>query len=57
VRTHAKIATNAVLIDDRAGTYAAARHLLAYGHRSIAYIGGTTELRAGRCHIISRGYP
>jgi LacI family transcriptional regulator len=48
VRTHAKIATNAVLIDDRAGTYAAARHLIEYGHRRIAYIGGSTELSTGR---------
>jgi LacI family transcriptional regulator len=48
VRTHAKITTNAVLIDDRAGTYAAARHLLTCGHRRIAYIGGTTELSTGR---------
>jgi LacI family transcriptional regulator len=48
VRTHPKIATTAVIIDDRAGTYAAARHLVAAGHRRIAYIGGATELSTGR---------
>lgn len=48
VRTHPKIATTAVIIDDRAGTYAASRHLVALGHRRIAYIGGATELSTGR---------
>jgi LacI family transcriptional regulator len=48
VRTHPKIATTAVIVDDRAGTYAAARHLVALGHRRIAYIGGATELSTGR---------
>jgi len=48
IRAHANAAANAVLIDDSAGTSAAARHLLSYGHRRIAYIGGSTELSTGR---------
>jgi DNA-binding LacI/PurR family transcriptional regulator len=48
IRSHAKAATNAVLIDDSAGISAAARHLLSYGHRRIAYIGGSTDLSTGR---------
>jgi DNA-binding LacI/PurR family transcriptional regulator len=48
IRAHANSAANAVLIDDSAGISAAARHLLSYGHRRIAYIGGSTELSTGR---------
>lgn len=48
VRSHDDIHASAVVIDDRAGTFAATRHLLAYGHRRIAYIGGTAELSTGR---------
>lgn len=48
IRAHANAAANAVLIDDSAGTSAAVRHLLGYGHRRIAYIGGSTDLSTGR---------
>jgi LacI family transcriptional regulator len=48
LRTHAHPTANTVLVDDRAGTFAAANHLLNYGHRRIAYIGGTSELSTGR---------
>jgi LacI family transcriptional regulator len=48
IRAHANAPANAVLIDDSAGTSAAVRHLLGYGHRRIAYIGGSTDLSTGR---------
>ena len=48
LRARANAAANAVLIDDSAGTSAAVRHLLDYGHREIAYIGGYTDLSTGR---------
>ncbi len=37
-----------VLMDDRAGTRAATRHLINYGHRKIGYIGGNLDMSTGR---------
>lgn len=48
LRKHAGLNGNAVLIDDRKGIYMATRHLLDYGHRRIAYIGGATDISTGR---------
>jgi DNA-binding LacI/PurR family transcriptional regulator len=48
IRAHANAAANTVLVDDVAGTLAAGRHLLSYGHRKIGYIGGSIDLSTGR---------
>ncbi len=48
LRKHAGLSGTAVLIDDRKGVHAATCHLLDYGHRRIAYIGGGTEISTGR---------
>jgi LacI family transcriptional regulator len=48
LRKHAGLSGNAVLIDDRKGIYTATRHLLDYGHRRVAYIGGGTDMSTGR---------
>jgi DNA-binding LacI/PurR family transcriptional regulator len=47
VRTHRRLNTDAVALDDRAGISLAAEHLLSQGHRRIAYIGGLADLSTG----------
>jgi LacI family transcriptional regulator len=48
IRTHSLISARAMIVDDRAGTFAATQHLLSYGHRRLAFIGGDTSLSTGR---------
>jgi LacI family transcriptional regulator len=48
LRKHVGLNGTAVLIDDRKGVYSATCHLLDYGHRRIAYVGGRTEISTGR---------
>jgi LacI family transcriptional regulator len=48
LRKHPGLTGTAVLIDDRKGVYSATCHLLDYGHRRIAYVGGRTEISTGR---------
>ncbi|AIO36474.1 LacI family DNA-binding transcriptional regulator [Burkholderia pseudomultivorans] len=48
IRTHESLGNHAVLIDDREGTFTATRHLISYGHKRIAFIGGDTSLSTGR---------
>lgn len=43
VRRHPKVNADVVVADDTAATYLATTHLLARGHRRIAYIGGGAE--------------
>ncbi|CPI89649.1 LacI family transcriptional regulator [Bordetella pertussis] len=47
IRQHAAVAAEAVVIDERAATRAAAEHLIHYGHRRIAYVDTTTDLSLG----------
>lgn len=47
IRQHAAMEAEAVVIDERAATRAAAEHLINYGHRRIAYVGTTTDLSCG----------
>jgi DNA-binding LacI/PurR family transcriptional regulator len=48
VRHHPEIAKDAVLIDDFQGIAAATRHLVAYGHRQIGYIGTRLDISCGQ---------
>ena len=48
LRTHPGLTDDVVLVDDHAGTFAAADHLLGYGHRRLAYIGGGTDISTGK---------
>jgi LacI family transcriptional regulator len=48
IRTHSRLSARAVIVDDRAGTFAATQHLLSYGHRRLGFIGGDTSLSTGR---------
>jgi LacI family transcriptional regulator len=48
IRTHPQLNARAVIVDDRQGTFSAAQHLLAYGHKRLAFIGGDTSLSTGR---------
>jgi LacI family transcriptional regulator len=53
-RTLPGLATGAVLMDDEAGTRAAAGHLIALGHRRIAFIGGNADFSSHRDRL--RGF-
>jgi LacI family transcriptional regulator len=48
VRTSAHLRGRSVEIDDRVGTGLATRHLLALGHRQLAFIGAPAALSTGR---------
>lgn len=48
VRRSEGILHEAVLIDDFNGVSSAARHLIAYGHRQIGYVGTRLEISCGR---------
>lgn len=48
IRTHASLGARAVVVNDRQGTFAATEHLLSYGHRRLAFIGGDTSLSTGK---------
>lgn len=47
IRTHRRLSSDAVGLDDRAGIRMATEHLLSLGHRRIAYIGGLADLSTG----------
>jgi len=51
IRTHARLSARSVIIDDHAGTFAATQHLLGYGHKRLAFIGGDTSLSTGRTRL------
>ncbi|TCG07890.1 hypothetical protein BZM27_16170 [Paraburkholderia steynii] len=48
IRQHEALGSHSVIVNDREGTFAATRHLIDYGHRSIAFIGGDASLSTGR---------
>ena len=48
VRKQESLGANSVLIKDREGTFAATQHLITYGHKRIAFIGGDASLSTGR---------
>jgi DNA-binding LacI/PurR family transcriptional regulator len=48
IRTHSRLSARAVIVDDHAGTFAATQHLLGYGHKRLAFIGGDKSLTTGR---------
>jgi len=48
VRVHSRLAAQAVVINDREGIHTATRHLLSYGHKRLAFIGGDASLSTGR---------
>jgi LacI family transcriptional regulator len=54
VRRHAKLKSAAVCMADVAGCQAAAEHLLALGHRNIAYVGTSKTISTGRDRL--RGF-
>ena len=51
IRRHPGIAAPVVAVDDARGIELATAHLLAHGHRGIAYIGAPIELSTGRCRL------
>jgi LacI family transcriptional regulator len=48
LRTHERLATHSVVVNDREGIFAATQHLISYGHKRIAFVGGDTTLSTGR---------
>ncbi len=48
IRTSELLSAHSVVIDDREGVFLATKHLVSYGHRSIAYVGGDPVLSTGR---------
>jgi LacI family transcriptional regulator len=48
VRVASRLTTQAVVINDREGIQMATRHLLAYGHKRLAFVGGDASLSTGR---------
>lgn len=48
MREDARIAREAVLVDESAAIAGAAQHLIDYGHRDIAYVGVSTEISNGK---------
>jgi LacI family transcriptional regulator len=48
VRVAARLTSQAVVINDREGIRMATRHLLAYGHKRLAFVGGDASLSTGR---------
>ncbi|TEA78999.1 LacI family DNA-binding transcriptional regulator [Allopusillimonas ginsengisoli] len=48
VRVHTDLVGNAVVIDDRGGIRSATRHLIASGHKRLAFVGGDETLSTGR---------
>src|SRR3546814_17251025 len=48
VRVHTDLTGTAVVIDDRAGIRVATRHLLACGHKRLAFVGGDETPSTGR---------
>src|SRR3546814_1367814 len=47
VRVHTDLTGNAVVLHDRAGIRVATRHLIAYGHKRLALVGGDESLTTG----------
>lgn len=48
IRKHDRLAAPSVVVDDREGLMTATRHLLGYGHKRIAFVGGDATLSTGR---------
>jgi LacI family transcriptional regulator len=51
VRKHESLGAHSVLINDHEGTFTATKHLIAYGHKRIAFIGGDASLSTGRSRL------